>query len=224
MISTEEKDSDVIAMARSDGEACVQIFFIRSGKLIGREYFILEGTEDTADAEVISQFLKQFYAEAASVPAQLLLPNEIEEAHIIKQWLRTRRSGKKVEISVPRRGTSHDLVAMATENATETLNALRAQWQADTNRQSEALAELQGALTLPKPPNRIECYDISNTQGMAAVGSMVVFEQGVPSKQRYRRFNIKTVERAGRFRQHGRGADAPLPALAVQPGGQKRPR
>ena len=194
VISSDQMDSDVIAMARSNGEACVQIFFIRAGRMIGREYFILEGTEDEADSEVISEFLKQFYSEAAYVPPQVLLPNEIEEVQIIKQWLNTRRSGAKVELSVPRQGTPQELVEMATENAVETLKALRTQWEADTNRQTEALAELQQAMQLALPPNRIECYDISNTQGTAAVASMVVFEQGVPNKKLYRRFNIQTVE------------------------------
>ena len=193
VLSNDQVDSDVIAMARNNGEACVQIFFIRGGKLIGREYFILEGTEDEADSEVVAEFIKQFYAQAANVPAQLLLPNEIEEARIIQEWLRSRRSGEKVEVSVPREGQPQELVQMATENAVETLRALRAQWDADTNRQSEALAELQSALQLSGPPNRIECYDISNTQGTYAVGSMVVFEQGTPAKKHYRRFNIQSV-------------------------------
>jgi len=186
-------DSDVLAMARADGEACVQIFFIRGGKLIGREYFILEGTEDAADSEIISQFVKQFYTEAASIPQQVMLPEEIEEARIISQWLRSRRGGQKVEFFVPKEGQPHQLVEMAAENASETLSALRAQWQADSHKQEQALAELQSALQLPAPPNRIECYDVSNIQGTAIVGSMVVFEQGVPSKNLYRKFNIETV-------------------------------
>jgi excinuclease ABC subunit C len=190
IFASDYKDSDVIAMARSDGEACVQIFFIRGGKLIGREYFILEGTEDTADTEVISQFVKQFYTEAASVPQQLLLPQEIEEAKIIGEWMRSRRGGGKVEIRVPREGQPHELVQMAAENATETLAALRTQWQADTHKQEQSLAELQSALGLSAPPNRIECYDVSHTQGVATVGAMVVFEQGVPAKRLYRKFNI----------------------------------
>jgi excinuclease ABC subunit C len=194
VISSDQKDSDVIAMARNDGEACVQIFFIRNGKLIGREYFILEGTADEADSEVISEFIKQFYAEAASIPSRVLLPNEVEEAAIIKQWLNTRRQGDLVELLVPRDGPSQELVQMATENAVETLQALKVRWEADTNRQTEALAELQKAFEMHDAPNRIECYDISNTQGTAAVGSMVVFEQGVPNKALYRRFNIKTVQ------------------------------
>lgn len=186
-------DSDVVAMARSNGEACVQVFFIRSGKLIGREYFIMEGTEDTPDASVLGEFLKQFYDETPTIPGQLLLPIEVEEAQIIREWLNTRR-GEKVEIRVPREGQQNELVKMAAENAAETLAALKARWENDTHRQEQALAELQTALGLPEPPNRIECYDISNTQGTMAVGSMVVFEQGAPKKAHYRRFNIRTVQ------------------------------
>ena len=193
VFNSDYRDSDVIAMAREDGEACVQIFFVRGGKMIGREYFILEGTEETSDSEVMEQFVKQFYTEAANVPEQLMLPQEIEEARIIGQWLRSKRSGKKVEIRVPKRGQTKELVKMAAENATETLSALRVQWQADTHKQEQALAELQQVFELSEPPNRIECYDISNTQGTATVGSMVVFEQGVPSKGLYRRFNVKSV-------------------------------
>ncbi|MEW6401643.1 MAG: excinuclease ABC subunit UvrC [Chloroflexota bacterium] len=193
VFATDYKDSDVLAMARSNGEACVQIFFIRGGKLIGREYFILEGTEDAADNEVMSQFVKQFYTEAAAIPEQVMLPQEIEEAKIIGQWLRSKRGGDKVEFFVPKDGQPQELVKMAAENATETLSALRTQWQADTHRQEQALAELQSALNLPSPPNRIECYDISNTQGTAIVGAMVVFTQGVPDKKLYRKFNIESV-------------------------------
>jgi excinuclease ABC subunit C len=171
----------------------VQIFFIRGGKLIGREYFILEGTEDAADNEVMSQFIKQFYTEAATIPEQVMLPQEIEEAKIIGQWLRSKRGGEKVEFFVPKEGQPQELVKMAAENATETLSSLRAQWQADTHKQEQALAELQSALNLPAPPNRIECYDISNIQGTAIIGAMVVFTQGVPDKKLYRKFNIESV-------------------------------
>src|SRR5512140_37920 len=186
-------DSDVLAMARTDGEACVQIFFIRGGKLIGREYFILEGTEETTDSEVMTQFVQQFYAEAATVPDQVMLPNQLEEAQIVSQWLRSKRGGKKVEMFVPKEGQPQELVQMAAENAAETLQALRAQWQADSHKQEMALAELQSAFRLPQPPNRIECYDVSHTQGVATVGAMVVFEQGVPAKKMYRKFNIDST-------------------------------
>jgi len=193
VISSDQSDSDVIAMARADGEACVQVFFVRSGKLIGREYFILEGTEEEDDEEVLSEFVKQFYSQAAFVPEKVMLPHELEEAQIINQWLNSRKSGEKVEIRVPHQEINKALVEMATENAVETLNALRTQWEADKNRQTGALTEIQEALDLSEPPNRIECYDISTTQGVASVGSMVVFEQGTPNKKLYRRFNIKSV-------------------------------
>lgn len=194
IITNEQMDSDVIAFARNDGQACVQVFFIRAGKLIGREYFLLEGTEDEDNAQIAAQFVKQFYDEAAYIPAEVLLPEEIEEARVINEWLNTKRSGEKVTLTVPRRGTKHDLVQMAAENASETLAMLKAQWEADTNKHTQALAELQAALNLPRPPNRIECFDISNTQGVASVASMVVFEQGTSKKAHYRRFNIKTVD------------------------------
>jgi len=194
VISSEKMDSDVIAMARTNGEACVQIFFIRSGKMIGREYFILEGTSDENDAEIVAQFIKQFYADAANIPEQVLLPNDVEEAKIIEQWLRTRRSGEKVQLVVPNHGEDRELVEMATENAIETLTSLRVQWEADSNKQQQALGEIQQALNLKETPNKIECYDISNTQGTATVASMVVFEQGTPSKKLYRRFNIQRAE------------------------------
>jgi len=193
IISSHDTNSDVIALAQNNGDSCIQIFFIRNGRLVGREYFILEGTEDENQSEIISQFIKQFYAEASSIPNEILLPNELEESLIIQQWLRQNRGGKKVHFKIPQRGSKKDLIDLATENAVDTLSALKAQWEADTHKQSETLAEIQNALRLNSPPNRIECYDISNTQGTFAVGSMVVFEQGTPSKKLYRRFNIKTV-------------------------------
>ncbi|MBX3046823.1 MAG: excinuclease ABC subunit UvrC [Anaerolineales bacterium] len=194
VISTDYVDSDVIAMARSEREACVQVFFIRGGKLIGREYFMMENTADSPDADVMAEFIKQYYDQAASVPPEVLLPQEVEEAQVIRQWLSKRRGDGGVEIKIPRSGPKHELIQMAAENAAETLAALQTQWQADAHRQTEALSELQDVLGLDRAPERIECYDISNTQGTAAVGSMVVFERGVPSNKLYRRFNIKTVE------------------------------
>jgi excinuclease ABC subunit C len=193
IISDTQKDSDIIAMARDNGEACVQVFFVRNGKLIGREYFILEGTDDEQNEAILEEFVKQFYAQAAYVPSQVLLPEEVEEAKIIKEWLNTKRNGEKVELTVPKRGEAWELVQMASENAAETLRSLKSRWKADREKQHQALAELQSSLKLPAVPLRIECYDISNTQGTASVGSMVVFMQGVPSKKDYRRFNIRSV-------------------------------
>lgn len=194
IVTRDKVDSDVIAFARDEHNTCVQVFFIRAGKLIGREYFVLDGANETDDRELVEAFVKQFYSDATYVPSRLLLPMEIEEARIIQSWLESKRGGKKVRLHVPRRGDKKELVQMAAENAAETLAALKAQWEADRSKHVEALAELQTLLELPEPPNRIEGYDISNLQGTAAAGSMVVFEQGAPSKSLYRRFTIRDVE------------------------------
>jgi excinuclease ABC subunit C len=192
IVSAVRADQDVIAFAREDGDTCVQVFFIRGGKLLGREYFILDGAEGVTEEEIMTAFVKQFYDEAAYVPPEVLLPSQIEEALIIEQWLRQKR-GTKVVLTVPRRGHKRDLVRLAAENAAETLTSLRAQWQADRHKQEQAMSEIQEALDLPLAPARIECYDISTTQGTATVGSMVVFVHGVPRKSDYRRFNVQTV-------------------------------
>jgi excinuclease ABC subunit C len=194
VVSQDYVDSDVLALARDDGEAVVQVFFIRGGKLIGRDYFLLEGAADASDALVMAEFIKQFYDQSPSVPSQVLLPNEVEEMKVIHQWLSQKRGGEKVEILVPRQGQQQELIQMAAENAAETLHVLKTQWEQDRHRQEQALAELQENLGISAPLNRIECYDISNTQGTFSVGSMVVFEQGVPSKKLYRRFNIRSVQ------------------------------
>jgi excinuclease ABC subunit C len=194
VVSTDYADSDVLAMARSEQEACVQVFFIRGGKLIGREYFMMENTAEIPDANVLAEFIKQYYDQAANVPPEVLLPHEVEEAQVIRQWLSKRRGDGGVEIKIPHRGQKRALIQMAAENAAETLSALQSQWRVDAQRQTEALVQIEEALQLPRAPQRIECYDISNTQGTAAVGSMVVFERGVANNKLYRRFNIKSVQ------------------------------
>jgi excinuclease ABC subunit C len=195
IVSGHLKDHDILAFAREDGQACVQVFFVRGGKLIGREYFVLTGTQDEEEQELISSFIKQFYDEAAYIPPEILVPTDLDDLAVIQQWLKQKR-GRKAVVQVPKRGDKRDILAMATENAVETLTMLRAEWDADKNKQVQALQELQEALKLPTPPARIECYDISNIQGQLSTGSMVVFVHGVPSKQDYRRFRIKTVQGA----------------------------
>ncbi len=192
VIGPEDTDQDVIAFARANGDACVQVFFIRHGKLIGREYFMLDNAEGESDQEVLQEFMTQFYEDAAYVPKEVLLPAEVEEARIIEEWLRRKRN-TKVTIQVPRRGKKRELVEMATANAEDTLAALRQQWAADRSKHVTAITELQDALKLPAPPARIECYDISHTQGQQTVGSMVVFVQGAPQKSDYRRFNVQST-------------------------------
>ncbi|MCA9975259.1 MAG: excinuclease ABC subunit UvrC, partial [Anaerolineales bacterium] len=161
VISAANADQDVIAFAREQGDACVQVFFIRYGKLIGREYFLLDGTEGETDEEVLQNFLTQFYDEAAHIPKEVLLPNEVSEAMVIEEWLKQKRS-TKVTLHVPRRGQKRELLEMATRNANDTLGTLRQQWAADRSKHVTAMAELQQALNLPAPPARIECYDISH--------------------------------------------------------------
>lgn len=190
-------DGDVIALAREKGDAVVQIMFIRNGRLIGSDSRILEGTGDESDSAVLNEFVKRFYGDAPDIPAELILPEEVEEARIIERWLKDRRSGSRFSITVPQRGEKRDLVKLAEENAGEALRMLRAQWEADAHKQENAMADLQAALGLPKPPNRIECYDISTTQGTAIVASRVVFVRGVPKKDEYRRFNIRTISHTG---------------------------
>lgn len=192
VITPEQIDEDVIAFARADNDACVQIFFIRGGKLMGREYFMLEGVDEANDEEIMTSFLKQFYDQVKDIPPEILLPQEVQESVIIRDWLKSKR-GAKVTLKVPRRGQKFDLIHMAAENATETLAHLKAQWELDQGKQTEALMELRDYLRLPEDPVRIECYDISTLQGTHTVASMVVFAKGVARKSDYRRFKIKTV-------------------------------
>jgi excinuclease ABC subunit C len=195
-ISQRMEDQDVIALAREDGGAVVQIMFIRNGKLIGTDSRSLTNTDDASDKEMVSQFITQFYSDVAEVPKELILPHEVEEARIIERWLQDKR-GNKVSITVPQRGAKRKLVAMAEENANEALRMMQEQYEADTTKQEDALAQLQEYLSLSEPPNRIECFDISTTQGTAIVASRVVFVQGTPAKSEYRRFNIRSVDHAG---------------------------
>lgn len=196
-VSNTFSDQDVIALARDDGEAVVQILFIRNGKLIGSDSRLLEGTEGESDSEVLAEFVKRFYSETAEVPEEVVLSQNIEETRIVERWLKDKRSGKRVSITVPQRGDKRSLINVAEENAQESLRMMRAQWEADAHKHENALAGLQTALNLPRPPVRIECYDISTTQGTAIVASRVVFVQGVPKKAEYRRFNIRSVTHQG---------------------------
>lgn len=193
VVSTDLVDQDVIAMARGFDEACLTVFFIRGGKLIGREQYFLEGTDTLERGEVMATFVQQFYNQTEVVPAEILLSEEIEGASLIAAWLSELR-GSKVNIKVPKRGDKHKLVAMAAQNALLSLEQTQLERQAGRQAVDGALAELMAALGLAEPPRRMECYDISNIQGTETVASMVVFEDGKPAKDQYRRFKIRTVE------------------------------
>lgn len=192
IISTAATNQDVIALACDGGNACVEVFFVRNGKLLGREFFVMESMGGEDEQEIMAAFLQQFYTNAAMVPPEILLPAQIAEAAVLQSWLRKKR-GDVVYLNVPKNGPGRELLDLASSNANETLRTLKAQWAMDKHRSETALNELQMALKLDRPPVRIECYDISTTQGVEVVGSMVVFEHGVPKKSHYRRFKIRTV-------------------------------
>jgi excinuclease ABC subunit C len=195
---TRPVDEDVFGLARADGEACVQVLFIRGTKMVGADHFTLDGAQEEADAEVMDSFLKQFYESATYVPRRIVLPLAVPEEGLIQSWLAVRRGGP-VQLLVPRRGEKRRLVEMAADNARESLAMERVKWLADTGKTRAALDELAEELNLPRPPRRIECYDVSNIQGTSAVGSMVVFVDGHPRPAEYRRFRIKTVAGANDF-------------------------
>ncbi|HEV2456809.1 MAG TPA: excinuclease ABC subunit UvrC, partial [Ktedonobacterales bacterium] len=186
-------DQDVIALAGADDETCAQVFFFRDGKLVGREYFILQGTRESPPGEVMASFITQFYDQAPHIPGELVVQHEPDDPETLRMWLRQKR-GASVVLTVPQRGDKVRLVQMVAQNAAEVLEQQRIKWLSDSQKTAMALEELRDALNLPAPPQRIECYDISNTQGTSAVGSMVVFDGGRPKSSDYRRFRIKTVE------------------------------
>ncbi|MCH7488916.1 MAG: excinuclease ABC subunit UvrC, partial [Chloroflexi bacterium] len=190
--STRPVDEDVFGLARKDAGAVVQVLFVRGVKMVGTDHFALDGAGEASDGEVLASFLKQFYESATYVPRRLLLPVEVPEIELLAAWLSERR-GRPVQIVVPQRGEKRRLVEMANNNAAEAQDQAHARWLADSGKTQAALDELQEELNLPETPHRIECYDISNTQGTNSVGSMVVFVDGKPRPQEYRRFKIRTV-------------------------------
>jgi excinuclease ABC subunit C len=185
-------EQDVIAFEADRDQACVQVFFIRGGKLIGRESFLLRGTSDEAPGQIMAGFIKQFYASAPHIPPLLLLQHPAEDATVLQGWLSGKR-GSRVIIQSPRRGSKKELVGIVAENACQGLEQLKIKQLASPRALSAALEEIKRELNLPRLPARIEGYDISDIQGAAAVGSLVVFEQGKPKPANYRRFRIKTV-------------------------------
>ncbi len=187
---------DAFGMAVDGDEAVVQVLFIRGRKMTGSDHFALAGVRDEAPADVLSSFLRQYYEGAVQVPKLVLVPEEIGEAELVAAWLAERRGGR-VELRRPQRGERRRLVEMAEENAAEALQMRRVQWMADRQRTDAALDEIEEALSLPRRPERIECYDISNTQSDSTVASMVVFIGGRPVSNEYRRFQIKAVAQDG---------------------------
>ena len=225
-------EQDVIAFAQDKDQAYVQVFFIRNNKLIGRESFVLQGTQYEEPRQIMTSFIKHFYDSSPSIPPLLLLQHPVEDTAVIENWLQSKR-GARVRLQVPRRGNKKQLVDIAAKNAEQGLEQLKIKELAAPRELDEALAEIQNKLHLAGLPLRMEGYDISNIQGAAAVGSMVVFEKGRPKPAHYRRFRIKTVAGANdyamlqevlkrRFKRISDASDAwaTLPDLVLVDGGK----
>jgi len=202
-IVTGAGDQDALGMARSELGVCVQVFFIRDGKMLGREHFILQGSEEESDGDILTAFLQQYYHRAAFIPREILLPLPIEtaEQELLEKWLTEKKQElsargltASVHLTLPQRGTKHDIVEMAASNAEKYLQDEAARLKQATAQTLGAVEELGRYLGLKKAPNRMECFDISHIQGSETVASMVVFEGGLPKKSDYRRFKIRSTE------------------------------
>ena len=232
--ATVKGEQDVIAFAGDKDQAYVQVFFVRGGKLIGRESFVLRGTRSEEPRQIMTSFIKQFYSSSPYIPPLLLLQHPAEDAAVIEDWLQSKK-GSRVHIQAPRRGSKKRLIDIVAENARQGLEHLKIKQMAAPTALAAALAEIEQELCLPRIPSRMEGYDISNIRGVAAVGSMVVFEEGRPKPAHYRRFKIKTVSGADdcamlrevlrrRFRRSGNASAADswaiLPDLILVDGGK----
>lgn len=190
--STSDLNQDIIAMARAHDEACIQVFFVRNGKIVGREHFILEGVMDSTRESILGSFVKQFYIEQEYIPKEIIIEDEIEDSFILSEWLSAKK-GQKVIIRVPRKGEKKNLIEMVRKNAIEYLEKFSDMNKRKYEKSIGALEELRQILDLESIPKRIESFDISNIQGVDSIGSMVVFTNGKKDKKEYRRYKIKTV-------------------------------
>ncbi len=196
--TTRKEDLDVFGLARDGDQACVQVFFIRGTQMIGRDTFVLDGASGESDASVLGSFLQQYYESAQYIPTLVVVPVEPADREELEAVLTEKRAAL-VEIRQPERGEKKRLVQLAGENAREALDMMRVRWLADANKTEQALEQLREELALPELPRRIECYDNSNIQGTSPVSSMVVFVDGKPANNQYRRFKVKTVVGADDF-------------------------
>jgi excinuclease ABC subunit C len=192
VLSVAGADQDIIGFAASKTDTCVQVFFIRGGKLLGREFFIVEGTGEGELSELASSFLKQFYSTAAMVPPEIVVETQFEDIDVVEDWLSAKRGGR-VHVKVPKRGEKLHMVEMVSQNAKLELARFNERL-AGGGPVQEGLRGMSEALGLAQLPQRLEAYDISNTGSSEIVASMVVFEQGMPAKKEYRRFKIRSTE------------------------------
>jgi len=224
---TQRGDMDVLGMAIDGPMACIQLFFIRSGRLLGRENYFVQHEGDSPDL-VMTEFIKQYYGGSTFIPKELLLPMDSVDRELFSEWFSSMK-GQQVDVSVPQRGYKKDLIKMAEENAQNFLAERRRQWQYTIDKSGGAVKKLAEVLDLPRLPERMECYDISHMQGAETVASMVVFEGGKPAKREYRRFKLKTVQgKPDDFasmaeimeRRYGNEKDWPMPDLIIIDGGK----
>jgi excinuclease ABC subunit C len=192
MVLTQPEDLDVIGLAEDDLEAAFQVFFVRGGRVLGRRGWVVDRVEDLNRAELVASFVRQLYMERTEVPPRVLVPSLPADREVLEAWLSTRRSSK-VTIGVPERGAKRKLMEVVNQNAAEAFHRHKLRRASDFGARSRALSELAEQLGLPQAPLRIECYDISNLGETDTVGSMVVFEDGLPKRSDYRRFEIKGV-------------------------------
>ncbi|MCT4542448.1 MAG: excinuclease ABC subunit UvrC [Vallitalea sp.] len=193
IINASMEDQDIIAFAKAHDEALVQVYFVRNGKLIGREHFHLNGVEELHRQQVMTEFVKQFYSGTPFIPKEIILQEEIDEANIINSWL-SNKKGQKVYIKVPRKGEKHKLVELAANNAMLTFEQFGEKIRKEDSRTKGAVKEITEILNIEDEVKRLEAYDISNIHGFESVGSMVVFEEGKPKRSDYRKFRIKSVK------------------------------
>lgn len=190
--NTDGEDKDIIAMAKDDRDAVVQVFFIRGGKLIGRDHFYLRiGNEETESA-ILTTFLKQFYAGTPYIPKELMLQSQVEEPEVIAEWL-SKRKGQKVYIRIPQKGNKERLVELARKNAELVLSQDKERMKREEGRTIGAMKEIAALLGMEEI-KRVEAFDISNTSGFESVGSMIVYEKGKPKRSDYRKFKLRTVQ------------------------------
>ncbi len=189
---------DVIAMAQGFNSIQIQIFFMRGGRVIGRDTYSLEEEDDQSRSEILSNFIRQYYSQVLIVPPEILVQEQLEDAPLLEEWL-SQRSGHKVELKTPQRGEKRDLIELVANNALQSLGRSHTRRLNNKEEAQLALQELKQALGMSSMPVRMEAFDISNTQGSLSVASMVVFQMGIPDKNSYRRFKIKTVEGANDF-------------------------
>ncbi len=187
------ENQDVIAMAKGIDEVLIQIFFVRAGKIIGREHYFMKDHYNASIEEILSSFIKQFYSGVAFIPKELIIESEMEDTKLLEEWL-SEKKGQKVSIVVPKIGEKRELIRMVKNNAIDMLNKYGDKYARRMESNKLALEEIQKKINLPTFPTRIEAYDISNISGVESVGSMVVFENGDAKKSDYRKFKIKTVE------------------------------